>query len=141
MDSASDGVIYFSMGSLLKSSQMSAEHRAIFIKVFSGLKQKVVWKFEEKMEMPSNVLIDSWLPQSDILSHPNTRAFISHGGLLGTTEAVYHGVPVIGIPFFGDQRRNIGAAAKSGWGLLLDYANITEASLRWALDEIIVNKK
>lgn len=91
--------------------------------------------------MPANVLIDSWLPQDDILSHPNMRLFITHGGLLGTTESVYHGVPVLGMPFFGDQQRNVAGATKAGWGLQLDYANVTDESLRWAINEIIGNAK
>lgn len=125
----------------MKSIFMSIETRDIFIKVFSKLPQKVIWKFEENIPMPDNVLIDSWLPQSDILGHPNVKVFITHGGLLGTTESVYHGVPVIGMPFFGDQKRNIKTASQAGWGAQLDYYNITESSLTWALNEILNNDK
>ena len=32
--------------------------------------------------MPANVHVLPWLPQFDILSHPNLRLFITHGGLL-----------------------------------------------------------
>lgn len=141
LDSATDGVIYFSLGSNVKGMFLSNNCRKIFIKVFSSLKQKIIWKFEEKIEMPKNLLIGSWLPQSDILSHPNVKLFITHGGLLSTTESVYHGVPVIGIPFFGDQSRNLRGASKSGWGLHLDYSNITETSLRWAINEVLYNGK
>lgn len=129
------------MGSTMKGTFMSAKHRETFTKVFSKLKNKVIWKFEEAIPMPDNVLIDSWLPQSDILGHPNVKLFITHGGLLGTTESVYHGIPVIGIPIFGDQQRNIANAVQSGWGLQLDYHNITESSLQWAINEMLGNSK
>lgn len=116
---------------------MSQENREIFARVFGSLRQKVIWKLEEQFPMPANVLISDWLPQSEILAHPNVKVFITHGGLLGTTEAIYHGVPIIGMPFFGDQKRNIKTAVQAGWGLQLDYSNITEDSLRWALLEVL----
>lgn len=68
------------------------------------------------------------------------KAFISHGGLLGSTEAVYHGVPILGIPFFGDQRLNIKRASQTGWALTLDYHNISTASVEWGLNEILQDK-
>lgn len=95
IESAKDGVVYFSFGSFLKSSKFPIEKRNAFINNFAKMKQKIIWKFEdETVTMPKNVYISSWLPQSDILAHPNVKAFISHGGLLGSTEAIYHGVPI-----------------------------------------------
>lgn len=135
LDDAPDGVVYFSLGSFVRSAYMSEQHRQTFVRVFGSLRQRVVWKFEsdDLSDRPDNVLIDKWLPQNDILAHPNVRLFITHGGLLSTTEAVYHGVPVVGMPLFGDQMRNVQGAVKAGWGVQLNYANVTEASLRWAL--------
>jgi len=36
--------------------------------------------------------------------HENARLFITHGGLMGVQEAIYHAVPLLGIPFGNDQR-------------------------------------
>lgn len=67
------------------------------------------------------------LPISFFFSaHPNVKLFISHGGLLGTSEAVYEGVPVLGIPIFGDQRTNIKSLEANGAGELLDYNEISK---------------
>lgn len=38
-----------------------------------------------------------------VLGHPNVRAFVTHGGLLGSSEAAHCGVPVIVTPMYGDQ--------------------------------------
>ncbi|ENN83023.1 hypothetical protein YQE_00614, partial [Dendroctonus ponderosae] len=96
LDSATDGAIYFSMGSNLKSKDIPPERRQILLNVLGKLKMKVLWKFEEDLPgRPANVMIRSWLPQQDILADPNIKLFITHGGLLSTTETVYHGVPIL----------------------------------------------
>lgn len=76
-----------------------------FIKSFGMLKQKVLWKYEDESitDLPPNVKISKWLPQSDILAHKNIVLFITHGGVFGKQEGLYHGVPMLMIPFYGDQ--------------------------------------
>ncbi|XP_062550717.1 UDP-glycosyltransferase UGT5-like [Armigeres subalbatus] len=139
MDNATDGVIYFSMGSNIKSKDLPTEKRDAFLNVFSKLKQKVLWKWEDENlpGKPDNVLIQKWWPQDDILAHPNVKLFITHGGLLSTTESLYHGVPVIGIPVFGDQYLNMAKAELGGYGLSVAYADISEKKLLNALKTIL----
>jgi glucuronosyltransferase len=69
--------------------------------------------------------------------HPNVVAFLSHGGLLSTLEAVYNGVPVVGIPFYGDQRTNMANLEARGMGIKLDYSNITKESVLEALRTVL----
>ena len=76
-----------------------------------------------------------------VLAHRNVKVFITHGGLLGSTEAIYHGVPVIGIPIFGDQELNLARAERAGYGLTVNYRNLTEDALTWALKEVLYNPK
>lgn len=144
MDSAQEGVVYFSMGSNLKSRDMSAEKKQAFLNVLGRLKQKVIWKFEEDLPgKPDNVLIRNWLPQQDILAHPNIKLFITHGGLLSTTETIYHGVPILAIPVFGDQPANSERAKYAGYGLKLDYhsEDFTEEKLGSLVEEMLNNPK
>jgi glucuronosyltransferase len=105
IDSAKDGVILFSMGSYIDGTDWSEDRREAFVRIFGKLKQKVIWRYSNETlpNNPGNIKIASWLPQRDILAHKNVRVFITHGGLLGTTEALIEGVPVLGIPIFGDQ--------------------------------------
>lgn len=81
MDTAEHGVIYFGLGSHLQSSKLPKEKMDAFLNVFRTLKQRIIWKFEdETYKVPPNVFIGKWLPQSDILAHPNMVLFITHGG-------------------------------------------------------------
>ena len=54
-------------------------------------------------------------------AHPKVVAFFSHCGLLGTTEAIYNGVPVVGMPIYGDQPTNAAAIEESGLGVQVEY--------------------
>lgn len=143
LDNAKEGVVYFSMGSNIQSTTLPAEKRDALLKTFAQLKEKVMWKWENDNlpGKPDNVFIKSWWPQDDILAHPNVKVFITHGGLLGSTEAIYHGKPVIGIPIFGDQELNMARAERAGYGLTVNYRNLTQEALTWALSEVLNNPK
>jgi glucuronosyltransferase len=135
-----DGFIFFSMGSALKGSQMPEKYRKMFLNVFSKLKQRVLWKWEtDTMEgLPANVKLSKWLPQQDILGHKNLRLFITHGGLGSTTESIYHGVPLLGIPIYGDQPSNLRKANHAGFALPpLSFNDLTEEVLLDAINKAL----
>lgn len=128
------------MGSNIKSSQLSGEKRNALLRTFSKIKQKILWKFEEDLpNKPVNVMISKWLPQDDVLAHPNIKLFISHCGKGGLSEAKYHGVPVLGIPIFGDQQSNVQIAVNEGWALQLLYSELTEEKFTLSLNEMLHN--
>ncbi|ROT73743.1 UDP-glucuronosyltransferase [Penaeus vannamei] len=85
----SEGVVYFSLGSVAQGQSMPTKYRDMFVEAFKQLKQRVIWKYEVALEgVSDNVLMRKWLPQQDILAHPNVRVFITHGGLLSTQESL-----------------------------------------------------
>ena len=49
------------------------------------------------------MLIKTSLPQNDMLAHPNLKVFVTHGGLLSTQKALFHKVPLVGMPISNDQ--------------------------------------
>lgn len=75
-----------------------------------------------------------------ISDHENVKAFISHAGMLSTTEAAHCGVPMISIPIFGDQFANAGAAKDSGLGVVLNYRDLTKETLSDALKTVLSTK-
>lgn len=72
--------------------------------------------------------------------HPNVKAFISHGGLLGTMEAVHTGTPMVIMPQFGDQHTNAQAMSKAGGGVILYMSEANEESIYQALKSILEPK-
>lgn len=76
-----------------------------------------------------------------LAGHPNVRVFITHGGLMGTMEAVYSGVPMVAIPLFGDQFHNVKNYEDEGIAIKLDYATITKEKVLTALKEVMNNPR
>ncbi|XP_972644.2 UDP-glycosyltransferase UGT5-like [Tribolium castaneum] len=143
LDKSEEGVVYFSMGSNLQSVLWPIEKREVFLKTFSKLKMKVLWKWEddELPGKPPNVKISKWVPQMDVLAHPNLKLFITHGGFVSSVETAYHGKPMLAIPIYGDQRNNANFAYKNGFGRYITYGNLTEENLLATINEMLDNPK
>ncbi|KPI98792.1 UDP-glucuronosyltransferase 2B2 [Papilio xuthus] len=143
MDNAKYGVIYFSLGSHLKSKDLPEEFKQEIINMLRELKQTVLWKLEsEYPDLPNNVHIMKWAPQQSILAHQNCVLFITQGGILSLTEAIYFGVPIIGIPIFADQFTNVDRAVKEGYGKKVDFSTKeTVKSIKDAIEEMLHNPR
>ncbi|CAL7940607.1 unnamed protein product [Xylocopa violacea] len=142
MDSAHHGLVYFSLGSLMTVESLPTE---TMLNIYAALSKispiKVLMRCKNVTKLapglPSNIMTLSWIPQTRILMHKNTRVFITHGGLMGTQEAVYYGVPMIGIPIFTDQEKNINILVHKKVAILLPLDNINEHTLSAALDKVL----
>ncbi|XP_066904018.1 uncharacterized protein [Halyomorpha halys] len=143
MDDATDGVIYFSLGSNLNvSNPVNREVVEAFMKVFQEVPQKVLMKWETATyygKLPKNVHLEKWYPQQDVLAHKNALLFITHGGYLSLVEAVHFGVPVIGIPFFGDQAKNFRFVEEAGIGKMLKLGEINYDNVSRMVKEVLTN--
>lgn len=72
--------------------------------------------------------------------HPKTRAFVTHGGTNGIYEAIYHGVPMVGIPMFADQPDNMIHMKAKGAAIITDLNFIKTEDLRDAINTVINEK-
>nr|XP_040238054.2 UDP-glucosyltransferase 2-like [Anopheles coluzzii]XP_040238055.2 UDP-glucosyltransferase 2-like [Anopheles coluzzii] len=125
MDQSSNGVIVVSFGSVLKAATLPTAKRNAMLEAFARFEQQVVWKWEDELDNPpKNLYTQKWLPQRDVLCHKNVRLFVSHGGLLGVSEAVHCGVPVVVMPIYGDQFLNAAALVNRGAGVRMDYEQV-----------------
>ncbi|KAK5648757.1 hypothetical protein RI129_003649 [Pyrocoelia pectoralis] len=140
VDNAKEGLIIFTLGSYLRSDQLSISKRTAILNAFAKLPQTIFWKFESEIDdLPKNVIVRKWLPQNDILGNPKTKLLITHGGGLSTQEAMHHGIPVIAIPFYTDQHANSGKLVNRNMAKILSYDDITTDNLYLAITEILNN--
>ncbi|KAI8128479.1 UDP-glucuronosyltransferase 2B18 [Lucilia cuprina] len=139
LNGAENGVIYFSLGSNVQSKDMPAKKLQVFLEVFASMKERILWKFENESiaNLPSNVMIKAWLPQADILAHPNVKVFITHGGLFGTQEGVHYAIPMLGIPIYCDQHLNMRKAVQHGYAISLDFPELTKSILKDSLEKLL----
>lgn len=136
------GVIYFTFGSTIKMSSMPEQIKKALLETFAQIPQRILWKYENELEdIPKNMMIRKWLPQRDILLHPNVKLFISHGGVSGIYETVDAGVPVLGFPLFGDQQRNIDNLVNAGMAISMNLLSITKDSFLRNVLELLNDKK
>ncbi|CAG9799734.1 unnamed protein product [Chironomus riparius] len=139
LDESKNGVIYVSFGTNIKSKDLDQELLYILINVFKGLKQNVLWKFENENlpNKPDNVMIQKWLPQADLLAHPNVKLFITQCGQQSTEEAVDRTVPMVLIPFFADQPGLAAKLQQKGVGRYIDVGKLEEKVLKDTIEEVL----
>ncbi|GIF04976.1 macrolide family glycosyltransferase [Actinoplanes siamensis] len=82
-------------------------------------------------EIPPSVEVRSWVPQPTILAQAD--AFLTHAGMGGSSEGLFHGVPMIAAPQAADQFTNAEQLAALGVGRVVDLETVTAEQLRAAL--------
>ena len=73
-------------------------------------------------------------------AHPNTRLFITHSGLLSTQEAMYHGVPMVAIPVFGDQNSNSFTVTEAGIAETMEIIGLKEEMIEQTVNKVLNTK-
>ncbi|DAA28628.1 TPA: UDP glucuronosyltransferase 2B10-like isoform 2 [Bos taurus] len=137
--SGENGIVVFSLGSMV--SNVSEDRAKVIASAFAQIPQKVLWRYDGKKPdtLGPNTRLYKWLPQNDLLGHPKTKAFITHGGSNGVYEAIYHGIPMVGTPLFADQADNIARMKSKGTAVRLDLETMSTRDLLNALKEVINN--
>ncbi|XP_006873826.1 PREDICTED: UDP-glucuronosyltransferase 2B31-like isoform X3 [Chrysochloris asiatica] len=135
--SGKHGIVVFTLGSMVRN--ITEEKARMIASALAQIPQKVLWRFDGKKPdtLGSNTRLYKWLPQNDLLGHPKTKAFITHGGTNGIYEAIYHGIPLVGIPLFADQPDNIAHMKTKGAAVSLNIDTMTSTDLLNALKTVI----
>ncbi|XP_004419189.1 PREDICTED: UDP-glucuronosyltransferase 2C1-like [Ceratotherium simum simum] len=137
--SGEEGVVVFTLGSMIQN--LTEEKSNMIASALAQIPQKVLWRYTgtKPDTLGPNTRLYEWIPQNDLLGHPKTRAFITHCGTNGIYEAIYHGVPVVGIPIFGDQFGNIARMKAKGAGVEVDLHTMKSSDLLTAMKAVINN--
>ncbi|KYM82014.1 UDP-glucuronosyltransferase 2B17 [Atta colombica] len=143
LDGAKNGVIIISLGTNVRWKFIGLDKIKIVLLALSKLEQRVLWKLdiEVPFEIPDNLMIVKWMPQSEVLSHKNVRAIWTHGGLLSTQEAIWKGVPMIVMPFYVDQKFNAQKLVAKGVGIFLDIKTLSTQTVLHAVEEILYDER
>uniref|UniRef100_A0A3Q3GN57 UDP-glucuronosyltransferase n=1 Tax=Labrus bergylta TaxID=56723 RepID=A0A3Q3GN57_9LABR len=139
--SGEHGVVIMTLGTLL--GDPGPELSEIIASAFANLPQKVVWRHVGKRPatLGNNTMLVKWLPQNNLLGHPKTKVFVTHGGTNGIYEAIYHGVPILGIPLILDQFDNMVRMKAHGAAEMVEATTMDVESLTNALKNILNPEK
>ena len=170
-DDAKEGFIVFTLGSTIKVSTMPKETLDAFLNAFAKLPQRIFWKWEaeeQPLNIPPNVMMSSWLPQQDLLGcpldilikmnsyiiysnsfeenviltgHENARIFITHGGMMGFQESIYHAIPLLCLPLGNDQSTQASKAQRDGFGIKMDWNELNENTIYDAIQSLLHNPR
>ena len=102
----------------------------------------MIWRYPHSppKDIPVNIKLLKWLPQQDLLSHPQTKLFITHCGADGQFEALYHAVPMIGIPLFAEQHWNAKRAQYHGFGITINILDFTVDHVINSINHVISDR-
>lgn len=132
LDNAKEGVVYFSLGTNVRFDHVQGDVKKNIMAALGDLPYTVICKWEsESIEgQPKNVHLRKWLPQQAVLAHPNVKVFITQGGLQSSEEAIINAVPLVVIPFLGDQPLNAKILKSNGMAETISPKELNRELLR-----------
>ncbi|XP_067450439.1 UDP-glucuronosyltransferase 2A1-like isoform X1 [Thunnus thynnus] len=135
--SGEHGVIIMSLGTLI--AELPHDLADEIAAAFATLPQKVIWRYkgDRPATLGNNTLLADWMPQNDLLGHPKMKLLVSHGGTNGIYEAIYHGIPIVGIPFVFDQADNLSRLKAKGVAKVLDVSELDRKTFQNTIQEVL----
>ena len=105
VEASPDPVVYIAFGSLVRPTE---ELLGRLVEALDGGPWRVIWSLPKDQQRAVPALserwrVTSWAPQADLLQHERVRCFLSHCGGNSSQEAMAYGVPMVCMPYYGDQ--------------------------------------
>jgi len=134
--------VYISMGSILGS--LRGLGQSFYQPFFDALGEReeieVVLSVGRAVDpadfdAPKNFRVERFVPQLELLQHVDL--FVTHGGMNSANEALYYGVPLLVLPFFGDQPIVAQRVEELGAGVSMDHGALTSSAVRANVDRLL----
>lgn len=134
--------VYFTLGTIF-----NMESGDLFNRVLDGLRDLPVNLIvttgrhidpAEFGPQPSNVHIERFIPQADVL--PHCDAVVSHGGSGSVMGALAHGLPMVLLPMGADQPHNADRCVALGAGRVLDPITATPDDVSEAVATLLADE-
>ncbi|XP_069819168.1 UDP-glucuronosyltransferase 3A1-like isoform X2 [Dendropsophus ebraccatus] len=144
-ESGDSGFIVVTLGSMISSLPL-VEFLKEMNDGFAKIPQKVIWRYKRSewpqgVNVAHNVRLMDWVSQNDLLGHPKVHLLVTHGGMNSVMEAVYHGVPMVGIPLFGDQYANMVRVEARNLGTFISPDQMKAEKFANTIREVIENRR
>lgn len=129
--SGTDPLVYVSLGTIF--SGQPAFFRTC-VDALGGGPWRVLMSTGGKLDpeslgaLPSNIAVHDWVPQVDVLAR--AALCVGHGGMNTTSEALWHGVPLLLFPQHGDQHLVAARVGELGAGITMGPADVRPDTLR-----------
>jgi hypothetical protein len=112
-------LVYVSFGSVAAGYPPAATVYPKALEAVADLPVRVLLTVGHELDLdavPTNVHVERWVPQADVLGH--AAAVVCHGGSGTTLGALGAGVPLVVVPLFADQPYNAARVAAVGAGVV-----------------------
>ena len=139
-------VVYISMGT---TAFITVEMAKALVEGILPTRYNVVWslrKSNHDVLKETNVErerfhIANWVPQQSLLKHPAVAIAVLHCGMNGLQETLFHGIPVICIPYAFDQYELAVRMSAFGAGIWLTRSDISAQQITNAVTTISERKE
>lgn len=133
-------LLLVSMGSALR---VDPDFYRLCVEAFGGSRWQVVLVVGGKADpdafgdVPPNFELHAFVPQLSVLSRAS--AFVTHGGMGGTLEGLYHGVPMVVLPQVFDAFGNAALLERLGVAVSFTAGDLTAQQLRDAVESLVAD--
>ncbi|KHJ48954.1 hypothetical protein D918_00060 [Trichuris suis] len=136
----SKGTILVAFGHAFEAKSIPEQVRQAMLGAFLRLSDyRIIWQPAEQTDElnASHIWPNKWVPQSDILAHPKTVAFVTHMGYKSFREGLCAQVPLVAMPIFAEQYFNTAVALQKGIGVFVNKMNISSEGMYRALHRVL----